>query len=93
MTPPPILNRIEIKEGLEISRIDPSIISLNDQTLNEGVIPIIKELAQEKGLPVIDINSAIGEVDQFNDGIHPNREGAEIIARTVYERLSKDLNI
>ena len=93
MTPPPILNKIEIKEGVEISRIDPSIISLNDQTLDEGVIPIIKELAREKGLPVIDINSAIGEVEQFNDGIHPNREGAEIIARTVYERLSKDLNL
>lgn len=93
MTPPPILNKIEIREGLEINRFDPAMLSLNNDTLIHGVIPIIRQIAEEKGLPIIDINSAIGEITQYNDGIHPNREGARIIATTIYERLKKDLTL
>ncbi len=91
MTPPPVLNKIEIKEGLEISRIEPDIISLNDNTLNEGVIPIIRKVAEDKHLTVIDINSVLGNINQYNDGIHPNRDGARIIATTVYNQIKKDI--
>lgn len=93
MTPPPVLNKIEIKEGLEINRLDPTVLSLNNETLVNGVIPIIHQTAEEKGLAIIDINSAIGNISQYNDGIHPNREGARIIATTIYERLKKDFNL
>lgn len=90
MTPPHILNRIEIRDGLEISRIDPTPIALNEDTLMERIIPLIRETAASRQLPLIEINEVITDISQFNDGIHPNRDGAAQIANTIYKRLIAD---
>lgn len=87
MTPPHILNRIEIRDGLEINRIEPAPIALREDTLMKRIIPVIRKTAETMNLPLIEINDVICDISQFNDGIHPNREGAGLIAATVYKQL------
>lgn len=91
MLPPKVLNRIEIKDGVVVNRYDLNALALNDDTLNDGVIPIIREVAAAKQLPIIDINSQMHDIRLFNDGIHPNKEGAEVMARYIYGSILPDL--
>ncbi len=51
--------------------------------------PKIKEVAQDLGLPVIDLYSALtGKPELFPDQIHPNAAGAKLIAERVSKALS-----
>ncbi len=57
---------------------------INDTTIRQQVIPIIKKLAVKNSLQVIDTNS--GMLDQgpnFPDGIHPNNVGAAKLAQII----------
>ena len=57
---------------------------INDSTITQGVIPILKELAQSNHLPVIDLYEALSpHAAQFPDKIHPNEAGARTIAAAV----------
>lgn len=90
MLPPAVLNRIELKEGVQIGRLEPKFLALNEDILRFGVIPAIKDIAQEKNLPVIDLHSLITDISLFNDGIHPNKEGAALMANAIAQRLKED---
>jgi alpha-L-fucosidase 2 len=60
---------------------------ISDDNINQ-LNPIIREVAKKKGLPVIDVNSALkGHPEDFSDGIHPNAEGAKLLAETVAKQL------
>ncbi len=62
--------------------------ALNDRTLRRDIIPVIRQVAQEEGVPIIDLYEALdGAPEYFPDGIHPNADGAEQIARTVWEHI------
>lgn len=62
----------------------------NQATLVEHILPAIRRVAAEKGVEVIDIFSTFaGREDRLPDGVHPDAEGAELIARTVLEALSR----
>ena len=51
----------------------------------------IKEVATIHNLPIIDLNTALkNRPDLFPDQLHPNEEGAAILANTVYQNLSGD---
>ncbi|WP_308992185.1 GDSL-type esterase/lipase family protein [Mariniflexile litorale] len=53
-------------------------------------IPIINEIADEKGLSVIDANTPLlSSCNYFNDGVHPNDLGAKAIAKMIYQNISK----
>ncbi|NJO90793.1 MAG: hypothetical protein HC831_18875 [Chloroflexia bacterium] len=61
---------------------------INDSTIVNGVIPIIKEIAEKNNLPVIDLyHQMMDQGANFPDSIHPNEQGArkmaEIIAREI----------
>lgn len=61
---------------------------IDARVLEEEVIPICREVAAEKHARIADVHGAFrGRESLLVDGIHPNRVGAEIIARTVYEAL------
>ena len=65
-----------------------NIFSLENENLVEGIIPRIEQIANDKGLEVIDIYSALeNHPEYFPDGVHPNSEGATIIANKVYEAI------
>ena len=51
-------------------------------------IPIIKEIAKEKGLKVIDLNIPfLQDSNFFADGVHPNDLGADSIASLIYRSI------
>ena len=56
--------------------------------IRNEIIPIIKQVAREKGLTIIDLYTALsGRPDLFPDNIHPNAAGAAIIAKTIQGAL------
>lgn len=62
--------------------------TINDSVIQFEIIPAVAELAAENDLKVIDLYSPLsGKSELFPDGIHPNEEGAELIAKAVAESL------
>ena len=63
---------------------------INDSIISNGVIPFIKEVAQEENLPVIDLNTQFqGKRQYFPDTIHPNEEGEKMIAEFIFNTIFK----
>jgi acyl-CoA thioesterase-1 len=63
------------------AKIQPKVIA-------EEIVPIVREVGERTGTPVINVYSATRDHrEYFPDGVHPNREGASIIAATVNDAL------
>ena len=61
-------------------------LSLSNENLLEGVIPGIEQVADELDLTLIDAYTPLdGHPEYFVDGVHPNYDGASIIASEIYE--------
>lgn len=62
---------------------------INDTALQK-IIPIIKQIALEKALPVIDANTPLKNHMQWynSDGVHPNAVGEDTIAHIIYRALT-----
>jgi len=74
--PPPIFN---------------NTLNLNGTNFVEGVIPRIEQLASTLDLPIINVYTPLINYPQyFPDGVHPNCEGAQIIANTIYKAINSD---
>lgn len=57
----------------------------------EEVIPKIKEVAEKTGATLIDLYPLFeNKAELFADTLHPNNEGAEIIAEKVYQALTAE---
>lgn len=62
--------------------------TINDSVMTEGVIPIIKKIAEENNLSIIDLHQKMrGQGENFFDGIHPNEKGARIMAEVIAQYL------
>jgi len=83
-----------LKSNPEIFLVKPpplfnNCFSLENVNLLEGIIPRIEQIADEKGLPIIDVYSALeNHPEYFQDGVHPNSEGATIIANELYKAIT-----
>jgi len=68
---------------------------INDSIIVHGVIPSVEKLSKEENLPVIDLYTALsGKAALFPDQIHPNTEGAGLMAQTIYKALTgKDTSL
>ncbi len=56
--------------------------------LLDEVIPRITQVATELGLPIVDVYSPLmNHEDYFWDGVHPNNDGAKIIATLIYNAI------
>jgi acyl-CoA thioesterase-1 len=61
---------------------------INEKDLMEGVLPAIQRVADQKKLPVIDLNAALSDRPElFSDKIHPNAAGAKLMAQTIRKAL------
>ena len=62
---------------------------ISDSIIVNGVIPIQKEVAEKRGLKVIDLHTlfAADSDKMLDDGIHPDGKGARRIAEIVAEAL------
>lgn len=52
--------------------------------IQNTVVPAIREIATQTGMPLVDNNAPLlNHPEYFSDGVHPNAQGAAIIASTV----------
>ncbi len=59
--------------------------------LEETVIPAIRQTANETNLSIIDVHSALSDYSSyFPDGMHPNSDGAKLIADEIYKAIKSD---
>lgn len=60
-----------------------------DSSLRACVIPAIKKIAEINKLPVIDLYTHMSSLpENFPDGIHPNENGAKIIAEFIAKAIN-----
>jgi acyl-CoA thioesterase-1 len=58
--------------------------SISNQVIRDEIIPFIDQIAQQRNVGVIDLYTALsGASGLFPDGIHPNEQGAEMIADVI----------
>ncbi len=63
-------------------------LDLKNSNLVEGVIPRIEQLAHEQGLPIIDVYDVlVNHPEYFVDGVHPNQDGASVIATEICKAI------
>lgn len=62
---------------------------ITDSVVVNGVIPIVKAIAERNGLEVIDLNAPLtGKSELYDeDGIHPIKSGAKVIASEVAKHI------
>lgn len=64
-----------------------------DAILRDEVVPKIREVSQKANAQLIDLNAELAKSDKlFPDGVHPNAEGAELMASAIYKMLAKDIS-
>ena len=53
-----------------------------------NVIPQIEQVANQTNLPIIDVYSALTNYSEFfHDGVHPDEQGAKLIANEIYNTI------
>ncbi len=58
--------------------------SISNAVIRDEIIPFIDQIAQQRNVRVIDLYAALnGASDLFPDGIHPNAEGAGLMAEAI----------
>jgi lysophospholipase L1-like esterase len=63
---------------------------ITETVVRDEIIPMVNIIGKTEGLPIIDLYSPmIGKGDCVPDGVHPNAEGATIIAETIYKSVRK----
>jgi lysophospholipase L1-like esterase len=62
---------------------------LNPEYFTDTVIPSIEEAAKQTNLSIINVYSALtNNSNFFADGVHPNAEGAKLIANEIYKAIT-----
>lgn len=63
-------------------------INLTSSIFTEQIIPKIRQVASDLGLPLIDVYTPlVNHPEDFSDGVHPNAQGTQIIANTIYQAI------
>jgi acyl-CoA thioesterase-1 len=58
--------------------------SIRPDVIRDEILPLIDQISREKNAPVIDLYSALQDFGNlFPDGIHPNAEGAGLMAQAI----------
>jgi hypothetical protein len=61
---------------------------ITDPIVTGQLCPIIKQIAADEKLPLIDVNAATKNMPQnFPDNVHPDIAGAKVVATTVFNGL------
>ena len=61
---------------------------ISEEIVHGEIIPLIKQVAAERKLPLIDMYTALSKRPAlFPDTIHPNADGTALMAKTVSEAL------
>jgi acyl-CoA thioesterase I len=83
--------QLENNPDILIAKTPPIFSNRSDLSptyLTDTIIPKTEDLAIKMDLPIIDLYSPFGNnSDYFEDGVHPNSQGAAIIANEVYNTM------
>ncbi len=64
-------------------------LDLNSTFFSSTIIPHIQNVANQQNLPAIDVYDTFGNRSDYTvDGIHPNDDGAALIASQVYNAIT-----
>jgi len=64
---------------------------IRGSVIHDEQMPLIKQLATEKHLPIIDLNTGTtGHPEYFGDGVHPNEAGYQVMAGLVKKGLERE---
>jgi lysophospholipase L1-like esterase len=74
VSPPPILN---------------NSLDFNNTSLQQDIIPCIQQKASQLNLPIINVNACLASHPEcFTDGVHPDSQGARLIAEEISRTLT-----
>ena len=77
--------------GLPLATGNNPCCSIDGKVIHDEMVPLIKQLATEKNLPTIDLNTpTTGHPEYFGDGVHPTDAGYAIVAGLVHDGLLID---
>ena len=60
------------------------ILGLYPETMETGVRPAIRDIAQEKGLQFVDLQDLFSDTRYCRDGVHPQATGARMLADAIH---------
>lgn len=62
---------------------------INDKTIHDEIIPMVRQVAAATDANVIDLYRAMPDRTEFQaDGVHPNEAGAKLVAAAIYCALT-----
>ena len=62
--------------------------TISGPVIHDQIIPVINQVAADKGLPTIDLNTpTMGQTGYFTDGVHPNDGGYTVVADVMRDGL------
>ena len=68
-----------------------AVYNIDPQVIREQLTKIIPRIAEKTGAGLIDLYTPTeGHPEYFTDGVHPNRQGNEVIAHEVYLTISEN---
>jgi MYXO-CTERM domain-containing protein len=61
---------------------------ISDAVVHDQIIPILSQVAADKGIPTIDVNTpTAGHSEDFGDGVHPTDVGYQLVAQVMHDGL------
>ena len=67
----------------------PGNFGIRDEVIRGEAVAVLREVAKETNATVVDLYGALsGKPEMFPDKVHPNAEGATVIAKTVHQALA-----
>jgi lysophospholipase L1-like esterase len=61
---------------------------ISESVTNNEIAPIIKQVAMQKGMPIIDVHAVTASrADLFSDGVHPTDAGYLFLAQVMHDGL------
>ena len=78
--------RVVLVAPIRIFKLIPVTI-LNPDVLEEGVRPAIRDIAAQLHLQFIDLYDLFDSARLCRDGVHPQRDGARLLAETLFKAV------
>ena len=78
--------RVVLVAPIRIFKLIPVTI-LNPDVLEEGVRPAIRDIAAQLHLQLVDLYDLFDSARLCRDGVHPQRDGARLLAETLFKAV------
>ena len=63
------------------------ILGVHPETMEEGVRPAIREIADGMGLELVDLKDLFIDTKYCRDGVHPQKTGARMLAEAIWSAV------